>query len=81
VQHLLDSEERWNFPAAWSCRQCSQSIAEVAWGIHHRDGRPAWLVLGARCVECGTISGLTDALVTSDTAEDELVAPAPAPAG
>jgi hypothetical protein len=61
---VLDSEERWNFPHMWSCRSCGQSIAEVAAGMSLPDGdHVEWLVLGARCVECGRIDGLTDLVV------------------
>ena len=62
--HLLDSEERWTFPAMWSCLGCGHSIAEVAAGLHLPDGEHVgWVVLGARCVECGRLSGLTDVVV------------------
>ena len=58
---LLDSAERWTHPMMWSCGSCSQSIAEVAAGLSLPDGQSVeWLVLGARCVECGRIHGLTD---------------------
>ncbi len=58
---LLDSEARWTHPTMWSCGSCGQSIAEVAAGLSAPDGdRVEWLVLGARCVECGRIDGLTD---------------------
>lgn len=58
---VLDSEERWSFPHVWACRSCGQSIAEVAAGLSLPDGdHVEWVVLGARCVECGRIDGLTD---------------------
>lgn len=58
---LMDSEERWTFPQIWACGTCSQSIAEVAAGMSLPDGdHVEWMVLGARCVECGRIDGLTD---------------------
>ncbi len=58
---LLDSEQRWSHPAMWSCASCSQSIAEVAVGLSLPDGdHVEWIVVGARCVECGRIDGLTD---------------------
>ncbi|MCW2600948.1 MAG: hypothetical protein JWM02_2777 [Frankiales bacterium] len=61
---LLDSEQRWTHPPMWSCGNCSQSIAEVAVGLSVPDGEHVeWLVLGARCVECGRIDGLTDMVV------------------
>ncbi|MDQ1485722.1 MAG: hypothetical protein QOJ62_1415 [Actinomycetota bacterium] len=59
--HVLDSAEHWNFPRMWSCPNCSQSIAEIAAGMHVEDGEYVdWLALAARCVSCGTIDGLTD---------------------
>jgi hypothetical protein len=58
---LLDSAERWTHPPMWSCRTCSQSIAEVAVGLSVEDGEHVtWAVVGARCVDCGRIDGLTD---------------------
>ena len=58
---VLDSAENWNFPRMWSCPGCSASIAEIAAGLHtDADGTAKWLVLAARCVDCGTIEGLTD---------------------
>ncbi len=60
----LDSDERWSFPPMWACGSCGQSIAEVAAGLSLPDGdHVEWLVLGARCVECGRIDGLTDFVV------------------
>jgi hypothetical protein len=60
AHHVLDSEEHWTAPRMWACSSCGQSIAEVASGVHVDDGNVSWVVLGARCVGCGTISGLTD---------------------
>ena len=58
---LLDSEQRWTHPPMWCCGSCQQSIAEVVAGLSLPDGEHVeWLVLGARCVECGRIDGLTD---------------------
>jgi hypothetical protein len=58
---LLDSEQRWEFPHMWACGSCGQSIAEVAVGLSMPDGdHVEWVVVGARCVECGRIDGLTD---------------------
>jgi ferredoxin-like protein FixX len=60
-QHVLDSAEHWNFPHMWSCPSCSQSIAEIAAGVHcEAPDQVTWIALAARCVECGTIDGLTD---------------------
>lgn len=60
---LFDSEDRWTFPAMWACMGCGGSIAELAAGMHVSDDRVSWLVLGARCVGCGRVSGLTDLVV------------------
>ena len=58
---LLDSDERWTHPPMWCCSACGQSIAEVAVGLSVEDGEHVtWAVVGARCVECGQINGLTD---------------------
>lgn len=70
---ILDSEDRWSFPPMWACGSCGQSIAEVAAGLSMPDGdHVEWLVLGARCVECGRIDGLTD-FVVNKMALDEVV--------
>ena len=64
VRYLLDSDDRWSHPPMWACRGCGQSIVEVAAGLSAPDGEHVeWVVLGARCVECGRIGGLTDAVV------------------
>ncbi len=61
VVSVLDSGSRWTFPGTWSCTGCGHSIAEVAAGLSAPDGRHVdWVVLGARCVECGDVDGLTD---------------------
>jgi hypothetical protein len=58
---IMDSESRWSFPHVWSCLACSQSICEVAAGMAMPDDDHVdWLVLAARCVDCGRIQGLTD---------------------
>ncbi len=58
---VLDSDARWTFPPMWSCGTCSQSIAEVVAGLSVEDGEHVtWVVLAARCVECGRLDGLTD---------------------
>jgi hypothetical protein len=68
IVHLLDSEARWSYPPMWSCGTCHQSIAEVAAGFSMPDGSHVeWVVLGARCVECGRIDGLTDMNVSKQT--------------
>lgn len=61
---LLDSEERWNHPPMWACQSCGHSIAEVAAALSLPDGEHVdWLAVGARCVECGRLAGLTDLTV------------------
>jgi ribosomal protein S14 len=61
---LFDSAERWTFPPMWSCRGCAQSLVEVGAGLSTTtDDETTWLVLAARCVACGRIEGLTDAVV------------------
>jgi len=63
---ILDSEERWSFPHVWSCGSCGQSIAEVAAGLSLPDGAHVeWVALGARCVDCGRIDGLTDLVLSA----------------
>jgi hypothetical protein len=58
---LLDSAERWTHPPMWACGTCGQSIAEVAVGLSVADGEHVtWVVIGARCADCGRIDGLTD---------------------
>ena len=58
---LLDSAERWTHPPMWACGTCGQSIAEVAAGLAlNADEKVTWVVLGARCADCGRIDGLTD---------------------
>jgi hypothetical protein len=64
-QHLTDSAERWSYPQAWACTRCAQSIAEVVLGAHTgNDPQVAdWVALAVRCVDCGTIAGLTDVVL------------------
>ena len=53
---VFDSEARWTYPPAWSCLNCRQSIAEVAYGLHVEDGDvTSWTAMGVRCVNCGEI--------------------------
>jgi hypothetical protein len=75
VTDLLDSAERWSFPATYECPGCQQSLVELAVGIsadHER--RTSWLAMAARCVGCGRIAGLTDRLVSGLAIEEVLVA-------
>lgn len=58
---VLDSDARWTYPGTWACGGCGHSIAEVAAGLSVPDGEHVeWVVLAARCVECGEVEGLTD---------------------
>ena len=62
--HLLDSEARWTHPPMWACKGCGQSIAEVGAGLNVPDGEHVeWVAVGARCVDCGRLEGLTDMVV------------------
>ena len=64
VVGVLDSAARWTYPPMLACRGCGQSIMELAVGLSTSDGGcVTWLVLGARCVECGRLAGLTDLVV------------------
>jgi hypothetical protein len=65
VHELLDSAERWTFPGAWACLACSQSIAEVVYGISERGGKADWLAMAVRCVECGDVAGVCDLVLPS----------------
>lgn len=69
---VLDSGAHWNAPRMWGCPTCGQSIAEVAAGLHVEGDKVTWVVLAARCVECGTIDGLTDFNVGPATVDDVL---------
>lgn len=73
TKEVHDSAEHWTFPGVWSCLGCHQSIAEVVYGIHDEAGTAKWLVLAARCVECGDVAGLTD-IVLGETPLDDLLA-------
>jgi hypothetical protein len=70
--HALDSEDRWTFPQMWACVRCGHSIAEVAAGLHTVDAAVHWVALGARCVECGRVGGLTD-LTVAGRPRDEVL--------
>jgi hypothetical protein len=70
---LLDSADHWTFPGVWACTSCSQSIAEVVYGIHAEGDRASWLLMAARCVECGDVAGLTD-IMLGDQPVDEILA-------
>ena len=66
---LLDSAERWTYPPAWSCHHCSQSLAEVVFGVAEENGLARWLVVTGRCVGCGHVSGMTDMVVPGIAAD------------
>ena len=63
VRSILDSEERWTYPAAWSCGGCRQSIAEVVFGVNADNGTANWMAMAVRCVNCGDIGGVADFVV------------------
>ena len=71
---LLDSADRWTYPTAWACPDCNQSIAEVAYGVHEDGGAATWLAVAARCVECGSVAGLTDMVVPALSIDDFVAA-------
>ena len=71
TRSLLDSEDRWTYPPTWSCRECSQSIAEVAFGMHlEDDDSVSWVAVGVRCVNCGDLSGVADFVVPSRSLDE-----------
>lgn len=71
---LLDSEQRWTHPPMHACAGCGTSIVEVAAGLSLPDGEHVeWVAVGARCVECGRLAGLTD-LVVDRTPVTEVLA-------
>ena len=51
--------------AAWACPACSQSIAEVVYGVSERGGKADWLAVAVRCVECGDVAGVCDLVLPS----------------
>jgi hypothetical protein len=69
---LLDSADRWTYPGVWACPSCSQSIAEVVYGINDEMGVAHWLFVAVRCVECGDVNGLTD-MAAGDIPLEELL--------
>src|SRR5436305_11194416 len=69
MRPILDSAERWTFPPAWSCFNCSQSIAEIVFGVSEEAGLARWMVVAARCVGCGHLTGLTDMVVPGIAAD------------
>ena len=70
MRPILDSAERWNYPPAWSCHNCRQSIAEVVFGISRRDGAGARGSSSPRVASgCGRVDGLTDMVVPNLAAD------------
>ena len=65
VHPVLDSADRWTYPAAWSCPNCRQSIAEVVFGLHEEASAVTWAAMAARCVNCGALDGVADFVVPS----------------
>ena len=75
MRPVLDSAERWTYPSAWACGDCGQPIAEVAFGVHVDGDSATWMAVAVRCVECSSVSGLTDLVVPglpADTFVDSL---------
>ena len=71
---LLDSGARWSRPPMHACSGCGTSIVEVAVALSLPDGdHVEWVAVGARCVECGRLAGLTD-LVLDRTPLAEVLA-------
>jgi hypothetical protein len=71
----LDSDQRWTYPPMWTCASCGHSIAEIAAGLSAPDGEHVeWVVLAARCVECGQVDGLTDLVVDRTPLTEVVVA-------
>jgi len=66
ARHLLDSEKNWTYPPTWQCGNCRHSIAEVVTGGHESGGGVDWVAVAVRCVECGSVSGVTDAVVPAE---------------
>ena len=73
IVDIVDSADHWTFPGVWSCVSCSQSIAEVVYGIHDVAGTAKWMVISVRCVECGDVAGVTD-IVLGEMPVDDLLA-------
>jgi len=65
VHPILDSADRWTYPAAWSCSNCRQSIAEVVFALHEEASSVTWAALAVRCVDCGSPDGVADFIVPS----------------
>ena len=71
TRSLLDSAERWTYPATWCCGSCGQSIAEVAYGMHLDDDESVhWVAVGVRCVNCGELGGVADFVVPGLSIEE-----------
>lgn len=73
VTDLVDSGERWTFPDTHECPNCCQSLVELAVGVSaDADGHAHWMALASRCVGCGRITGLTDAVLHGEPVEQVL---------
>ena len=72
---VLDSGDRWTHPPMRACLGCGTSIVEIAAGLHLPDGEHVeWVVIGARCVECSRLTGLTDMVVDRTPVAEVLAA-------
>lgn len=75
VTDFVDSGERWTFPDTHECPACCQSLVELAVGVSaDEEGHAHWLALAARCVGCGRITGLTDAVLHGEPVDEILAA-------
>jgi hypothetical protein len=73
VTDLAGDDGRWTFPETHECPACCQSLVELAVGVSaDEEGHARWLALAARCVGCGRISGLTDAVLDGRPVEEVL---------
>jgi hypothetical protein len=73
VTHLLDSEAHWTPSPMKTCETCAQAMFEIAAGLNVVGGAVQWVVVGLRCVGCGSLQGLTD-FVVEGRPVDEVVA-------
>ncbi len=75
---VLDSRDRWSWPAMWCCQGCGQSIAELVAGLACTgDGASEHVdrvALATRCVECGRVDGVADLLVPHLPVDEVLAA-------
>ncbi len=62
-----------DIPDTHECPACCQSLVELAVGVSaDGDGNARWLALASRCVGCGRVTGLTDAVLDGRPVEEVL---------